>query len=88
MSMRYRRNPQTAGRVIDGQAFVLTPDDNRLHTLNEAATRLWELAREGCTAEQAAEALVARYEVDAETARADAASFLDDLVARRILSAE
>ena len=31
---RYRRNPQTAGRIIDGQAFVVTPADNKLHTLN------------------------------------------------------
>lgn len=85
---RYRRNPQTAGRIIDGQAFVVTPDDNKLHTLNGAATMLWTLAAQGTTAEDAAAALLREYEVDDATARADAAACLDDLVARRILVEE
>lgn len=82
---RYRRNPHAAGRVIDGLAFVVTPSDNKLHTLNAAATRLWTLASEvPITAADAAEALTATYEVDAATAAADAAACLDDLVAREI----
>src|SRR5438045_8214719 len=56
---RYRRNPQTAGRVIDGQAFIVTPDDNKLHTLNGAATQLWVLsAANAITSADAADALV------------------------------
>lgn len=82
---RYRRNPQTAGREIDGQAFVVTPDDNKLHTLNEAATCLWRLAASGLSADDAAAALCAEYEIDSATARRDAEACLDDLVARQIL---
>ena len=86
---RYRRNPQTAGRVIDGLAFVVTPDDNRLHTLNGAATRLWTLAMTApVTIETAAAALVKEYEVDPETAARDAEACLDDMVRRAILVAE
>jgi hypothetical protein len=85
---RYRRNPQTAGRIIDGQAFVVTPDDNKLHTLNGAATMLWTLAAQGTSTEDAAAALLREYEVDDATARADAAACLEDLVARRILLVE
>lgn len=84
----YRRNPQTAGRVIDGLAFVVTPDDNKLHTLNATATRLWQLAASGCTAEAAADELCSRYEVDRDTALRDTESCLRDLVARQILIAE
>lgn len=83
--MRYRRNPQTAGRVIDGLAFIVTPDDNKLHTLNGAATHLWRLAEQGLSADDAAAALCAEYEVDRNTAGRDAAACLDDLVARQIL---
>ena len=82
---RYRRNPQTAGRVIDGLAFVVTPDDNKLHTLNGAATHLWRLAAQGLSADDAAAALCAEYEVDQDTAGRDATACLDDLVARQIL---
>ncbi len=85
---RYRRNPQTAGRVIDGLAFVVTPDDNKLHTLNGAATHLWRLATEALSPDDAAAALCAEYEVDHDTARVDAAACLDDMVARQILVVE
>lgn len=85
---RYRRNPQTAGRIIDGQAFVVTPDDNKLHTLNEAATLLWQHAAQGTSVDDAAALLCTTFEVDAATAATDAAACLDDLAARRILLVE
>lgn len=84
----YRRNPNTAGRIIDGLAFVVTPDDNKLHTLNAAATRLWRLSQSGLDLDGATQALLAAYEVDEPTARADAQACLEDLVARAILVVE
>jgi Coenzyme PQQ synthesis protein D (PqqD) len=85
---RYCRNPQTAGRIIDGQAFVVTPDDNKLHTLNGAATLLWTLVVNGATVADAAALLCREYEIDDATAATDAAACLDDLVARHILLVE
>ena len=86
---RYRRNVHTAGRVIDGLAFVVTPDDNRLHELNGSATRLWQLAGErDVTEDDCVAALVEVYEVDEATARRDVSTLLDDLVTRQILLAE
>ena len=82
---RYRRNPLTAGRVIDGHAFVVTPDNSKLHSLNETATALWQGAIAPLDLDGAAAILVAGFEVDAATARADVATCLDDLVARLIL---
>jgi hypothetical protein len=85
---RYRRNPQTAGRIVDGLAFVVTPDDNKLHTLNGAATRLWTEARTPLSVDDAARLLVEAYEIDEATARADASACLEDLAARAILIAD
>lgn len=87
-SVTYKRNPQTAGRIIDGLAFVVTPDNNKLHTLNTTATRLWELAASGCTPQAAADELSTHYEVDRDTALRDAEACFRDLVARHILIAE
>lgn len=84
----YRRNPQTAGRIIDGLAFVVTPDDNKLHTLNTTATYVWQLASEGCTADRAADALTARFEVDRDRALRDIEICLSDLVGKQILIIE
>ena len=84
----YKKNPHTAGRIIEGLAFVVTPDNNRLHTLNDTATYLWQQAADGLTSEAAAERLSARYQVDRETALRDADVCLRDLVARQILIVE
>lgn len=84
----YRQNPRTAGRVLAGSAFVITPDDHRMHTLNAAASEIWLRAAEGCTVEEAAQALFTRYQVDMPTARRDAQACCSDLVARSILVAE
>lgn len=81
----YRQNVRTAGRVIDGLAFVITPDDNKLHSLNKAGALVWALAESGCTLEEVAHRIAERFEVGREQALADAGRFCDDLVARKIL---
>ncbi len=89
MSQRYLKNPQTAGRVLGGQAFVITPEDNRLHTLNETATYVWELAEAGgITLGEAAAALTKTFRVTEEQARADIGGCFADLVERQILVIE
>lgn len=88
MSDQFLQNPRTAGRVIDGQAFVVTSDDNRIYTLNETGSLVWSLAEAGCTEDEVTLAITQRYEVPPEAARADARRFLDDLVARSVLVRE
>jgi hypothetical protein len=88
MAPRYQKNPLTAGRIIEGQAFVVTADNNRLHTLNSTATHLWKLADSGFTAEEAADDLCRHFAVDRDTALADLEEVLPDLVERQILVAK
>ncbi len=85
--MKYRQSPRVAARVIEGMASVVTSDDNKLHTLNKSATLIWGLAVEGCTIDEMAALLVESYEVEAETARADAEVIAADLVQRGIFEA-
>jgi hypothetical protein len=85
MPAKFRQNPRTAGRVIDGLAFVVTPDDNKLHTLNATGTEIWRLAETGCTLDEMAAALAHRFAVEPTVARGDAGRFTDDLVSRGIL---
>ncbi|RMH36852.1 MAG: PqqD family protein [Deltaproteobacteria bacterium] len=73
---------------MDEVVFVVTPDDQRLHELNETAALIWECAAAGCTAEDAARAIVEQYEVDLDTALADVRACCEDLVNRKILVAE
>ncbi|MFH0899496.1 MAG: PqqD family protein [Pseudomonadota bacterium] len=82
---KYKQNARTAGRVIDGLAFVVTPHNNTLHTLNSTGTAVWTMAESGCTIESIAAMMTERYDVTPEQAIADAAKFCDELVARQIL---
>ena len=88
MTSTYRQRSNTAGRVINGLAFVITPDSNRLHTLNATAAEIWRLAKSGCTVDEAAAHLEENYRVDYEAARRDAATCCDELVNRGILVVE
>tara|TARA_R110002096_G_scaffold16898_2_gene57698 strand:- start:29904 stop:30176 length:273 start_codon:yes stop_codon:yes gene_type:complete len=84
----YRKHSLTAGRIVEGLAFVVTADDNKLHTLNETGSEVWALAASGVTVDEAAEALVKLFQVDLPTARADVLSCLESFVERGILVAQ
>ncbi len=81
----YRRNPNTAGRLLGDRAFIITADQNRLVTLNTTASALWMLAEQGFTMEQAVNTLTTRFEVSEDQARVDLPSSLDDLVEKQVL---
>jgi len=85
MSVTYSKHPLTAGRIVDGVAFVVTANDNRMHSLNRTASHIWALCEGSTTIDEAANALTAKFNVDIETARADVAECFADLVAREIL---
>jgi coenzyme PQQ synthesis protein D (PqqD) len=80
---KYRQNPRTADRVIDGVAFVVTPDQQAFYTLNGVGTRIWQLAARAVTLDEIVGFLIDRFDVPSpEQARADAAAFCAHLVAR------
>ena len=83
---RFRQNPRSAGRVVEGTAFVVAPDDPAVLTLNDTATRVWELADgDGATLDEIAAALHKQFKVRLDSARADAERLCSVLVARGIL---
>lgn len=56
-------------------------DFNGMITLNESGALLWKALEQGGDAEALAAALCAEYNIDKETALADAREFMDKLVA-------
>lgn len=73
-----RQAERTASRVLDGHAVVVVLDAQRLHTLNEVGTRVWELC-DGRTIESIAREIVADFEVSPEIALADTTRFVEEL---------
>jgi hypothetical protein len=58
---------------------------NGLITVNEVGAFLWEKLQEEITEQELVEAVLAEYEVDADTAQKDVSEFLDYLVKGSIL---
>lgn len=81
----YRRHPQLAGRVVDKLAFVVTGRNNKLHTLNSTATRIWELCTTPQSCPDVATVLSTEFAVDYDQALSDARACMEDLVSREIL---
>jgi hypothetical protein len=83
---RYPRpHPDSAGRVLDGEAVVVTPADGKMHTLNEVGTWIWERADGARSGADLVESLVEDFDIDEETARADVVAFLEALVEKGVL---
>lgn len=84
-SLYIRQNPDTPARTIDGEALVITPEDSKLHTLNDTATYIWDRADGTRTLEAIAAEMVDEFEVDLATLRADAVAFVEDAVRRGLI---
>ncbi|MBI5486676.1 MAG: PqqD family protein [Deltaproteobacteria bacterium] len=84
---RFRRDPDVAFRVIDGQAVIVVPATQSMHTLNDVGTFIWERC-EGRTVDEVVALLVEEFEVDDATARADLDAFARELGEKRMLVVE
>ena len=82
--MILRQNEKVAARVIDGQAVIVTLDDNRMLVLNGTGTFLWERA-DGRTLSEVAREMSATFAVDIEDATADCERFAAELLRRGAL---
>ncbi len=78
-------HPQTAGRVIDGEAVVILADSSEVNVLNPVGSRIFELADGSHSVEDIIEVIVAEYNISPEQAAADVNEFLKKLVEQSVL---
>ena len=79
----YRWNSESSCRTLDGTAFVLL--GNRMVSLNEVGTFLWERLERGAELEQLVSAVVDAFETTHAQASADTAAFVSRLVGEAML---
>ena len=77
-------------RTVAGETFLVplgksVYDSNGLFFLTEVGTFIWDLLPQAENEEQILDAVLAEYEVDPETARADIAAFVGKLRSMDIL---
>jgi hypothetical protein len=76
---RPRRAGSMAWQSIDGETVLLNIDARELLGVNEVAARVWALCDGTHTLAEISATIAAEFEVDAETALADARGFVEEL---------
>jgi hypothetical protein len=79
------QNPQTAWRVYDGEAVIISSDDSTLNTLNAVGTLIWEAADGKTPLNAIVGRICEEFDVEPERAERDALAFVEKLRQRRLL---
>jgi hypothetical protein len=72
-------------REVDGELLILDTTSNQIHQLNETASLVWHMRREGATPQAIAAVLAADFAVDEAQALADVDTTLRRLESLKLL---
>lgn len=78
-------HPQTAGRVIDGEAVLILADSSEVNVLNTVASRIFELSDGNYTIEEISKIIASEYEVSEDQAGKDVTEFILQLVDQLVI---
>jgi hypothetical protein len=85
MEQRFRPGPQVHSRRFDREIVVLDLGAGKYFSLDEVGAAIWEKLTDGVSVGEAADQIVADYEVDPDTAGRDVARLAQELVAAGLL---
>ncbi len=89
MAHRYRVNgPNVVHETVEREAIVIHLEHGTYYSLGEAAACVWDVVVRGGAASDAIAAVVAAYDVPAETAASSVTALLDALVEEGLAAAE
>ena len=80
------KDRKTASRILAGEAIVLTPANSKIYNLNETGSRIWAWLDDRPTVGELAARLQSEFKVDEEQAQTDTIAFLEELVARGMVT--
>lgn len=84
--LKPRRQAGVASRLFNGEAVLIDPAQNKVRMLNPVGSRIWELADGSRTLAEIIDTLVAEFEVEPAQAAASVRAFVEELVARELLT--
>lgn len=79
-------NPNVVGRMVDGEAVLVLPDQGQVKVLNPVGARIWSLADGSRSIAQIAQVICDEYDVDPQQAQADALEFFTRLEDKGVVS--
>ena len=85
-SARPERVPSVAWRIVAEEAVMVLPSTARVHTLNPAATRFWELADGSRTIGDIVGSMSDEFDETSEKIDADCQIFVAELIERQLIT--
>jgi hypothetical protein len=82
------KNPILAWREIAGETVIISPEESIMHQLNASGTYIWNQIDGRRSAEEIAALLAGEYDVPLETAVADTRELLEQLAAKKLVTAD
>lgn len=78
-------HPQTAGRVIDGEAVLILSEISEINVLNEVGSRVFELSDGTITIREIVQLMSEEYDAHPEQIERDIVEFVQKLVKHQVL---
>ena len=88
LDRRYRPAPEVRTTRVDGDAVLLDLETERYFSLNRTGSTAWEALEAGGTGEEAVRAVMRRFDVPEDRARADVQALLSRLSGAGLLTVE
>lgn len=81
MPATYVRDPKLIAADMSGETVLMSIDSGQYYGLSGVGSQIWEMLAEPMTLEAVVQKLCATFQIDEAQCRADAETFLKDLVA-------
>jgi hypothetical protein len=79
------KSSQTASRIIEGEAVIITPQNNEVKVLNEVGSRIWDLLDGRLDMKEVSSVISDEFEVSFDQALEDTTEFIDELLQRKMV---
>ena len=80
------RSNGLVGRIIDGEAFLMTENGKKVHMINKVGTLIWDCADGSILIEDIIARILKRFDIDEETAKKDCMDFIHELSDMKMLT--
>jgi len=80
-----KRSQDTASRVIDDEAVIVTPQDGMARVLNDVGSRVWQLMDGKNTLKNIIDTIAGEFQATQDRVQEDVLVFIEELQAKRLV---
>jgi hypothetical protein len=84
----YKIDPNVVWKEADGTIYILQPEREEIHALNETGVFIWKLISKGYSLTEVKAELLSHYNVTADVGSKDIQEFIDRYVREKFLALE